>query len=143
MKKAIKAFDMNKIEVHKKQHAEEVNKKYGKLDAYQESQKKIEGYSAKDWGRITAEGDQILKTLAQLMDKDPKDNQVQQQIDAYRDYITRSFYTCTLEIFRGLGQMYQADPRYTEKMDVHGEGLTDFLSQAIAVYCDELERTGT
>jgi len=76
------------------------------------------------------------------MDKDPKDKSVQRQVDEYRDYITRSFYTCTLEIFRGLGQMYEADSRYKEKMDVHGQGLTDFLSQAIAIYCDELELEG-
>lgn len=142
MKKSIKAFDMSKIEAHKKAYAQEVKTRYGKSDAYRESQQKTEGYSEKDWERITAEGDEILKTLAQLMDKDPKDKTVQLQVDRYRDYITRSFYTCTPEIFRGLGQMYQADPRYKEKMDVHGQGLTDFLSQAIAIYCDELELEG-
>lgn len=143
MKKSLKTFDMSKIEAHKRKFADEVEKKYGESEAYRESQQKTEGYSAEDWGRITAQGDEILRILAQLMAKDPKDSQVQQQIGAYRDYITRSYYTCTPEIFRGLGQMYQMDPRYKEKMDEHGVGLTDFLSRAIEIYCDELERAGS
>jgi len=47
MKKSIKAFDMSKIETHKKAFAQEVKIKYGKSDAYHESQQKTEGYLKK------------------------------------------------------------------------------------------------
>ncbi|WP_423219346.1 TipAS antibiotic-recognition domain-containing protein [Clostridium lundense] len=40
--------------------------------------------------------------IAPLMDKGSENNQVQEEIERFRNYINTNFYTCTLEIFRGL-----------------------------------------
>ena len=34
-----------------------------------------------------------------------------------------SYYTCTDEIFVGLGKMYVADERFKKNIDKYGEGL--------------------
>jgi hypothetical protein len=112
-----------------------VERRYGESEAYRESLKRTEGYGAQDWERIMGEGDEIFRSLAGLMDKDPEAPQIQALVGAYRDYITRSFYSCTMEIFEGLGQLYVTDPEFQANIDKHKKGLAEFLSQAIALYC--------
>jgi hypothetical protein len=53
--------------------------------------------------------------------------------------ITDYFYECTLEIFRGLGDLYVTDERFTAYYDKIKPGLAKFLRDAIHVYCDNLE----
>lgn len=40
------------------------------------------------------------------------------------------------EYFRGLGQMYVDDPRFTVNYDRHGEGTAAFIRDAMAIYAD-------
>ncbi len=70
------------------------------------------------------------------MDKDPADEEVQELIEKWRNHISKNFYNCTIEIFRGLALMYVADERFTKNIDKYGEGLAQFLSDAMNVYCD-------
>ena len=50
-------------------------------------------------------------------------------------YITEHYYTCTDDIFAGLGTMYTADARFRENIDKYGNGTAAFASAAIAAYC--------
>ena len=136
MEKMIQAFDMSEIEAHKKKYAKEVKERYGKTEAYRESEEKTKAYKEKDWERITAEGNIFFQSFAKLMDQGPDDAAVQTCLGEYQRYITRSFYQCNIDIFRGLGQLYVTDSKFTANIDQHGEGLAEFLSQAIAIYCD-------
>ena len=53
-----------------------------------------------------------------------------------QQFITDHFYTCTLEILAGLGEMYVADNRFRKNIDkADGEGTADFVAQAIRAYC--------
>ena len=70
-----------------------------------------------------------------LQGKSPDSPEIQSLIQAWRDYITRYYYTCTKEILEGLGQMYGADSRFTESLDRYAPGTASFLQEAIAVYC--------
>jgi DNA-binding transcriptional MerR regulator len=136
MEKMVKAFDMSEIESHKKKYAEEVKKQYGNTEAYRESEERTKMYKEKDWERITDEGNDFFRSLAKLMDLEPGDAEVQNCVEGYRSYITRSFYQCRIDIFRGLGQLYVTDPKFTASINQHGDGLAEFLSQAIAIYCE-------
>ncbi|GIM28257.1 MerR family transcriptional regulator [Clostridium polyendosporum] len=138
-KEMFDGFDMTEIERHKEKYAEETKQKYGNTDAYKESEKKTSKYTKDDWARIMAKGDQIYKKLAVLMDKDPSDPQVQELVAEKRQYITDSFYNCTPEIFRGLGELYVYDERFTANIDKYKLGLAKFLSEAIQYYCDNLK----
>ncbi|BES63826.1 MerR family transcriptional regulator [Gottschalkiaceae bacterium SANA] len=136
MEKMIKAFDMSEIEAHKKKYAEQVKKQYGNTEAYRESEERTKKYKEKDWERIIDEGNEFFRSLAKLMDLEPGDAEVQNCVEGYRSYITRSFYQCHIDIFRGLGQLYVTDPKFTANINQHGDGLAEFLSQAIAIYCE-------
>ena len=138
-KEMFDGFDMTEIEKHKEKYAEETKQKYGNTDAYKESQKRTSKYTKEDWARIMANGAEIDKKLVALMDRDPSDPEVQDLIAQKRQHITDSFYNCTPEIFRGLGELYVNDERFTANIDKHKEGYAKFLIEAIKVYSDNLK----
>lgn len=137
-KEMFKPFDMKNIEDHKAKYALETKERYGNSDAYKESQNKTAKYSKGDWENIMGEAGEIYSSLASLMDRDPSDSEVQSLVEKWRNHITKNFYNCTPEIFRGLALMYTADERFTENIDKYGEGLAQFLSDAMIVYCDNI-----
>jgi DNA-binding transcriptional MerR regulator len=138
-KKMFEVFDMKKIEEHQKKYEQEVKEKYGDTLAYEQSQQKTQSYQAEDWKRIQEKMEQLYGDLADLMDREPTNAEVQRLIGDYRQYITDNFYDCTVEIFRGLGDLYVDDPRFTKNIDKVQPGLSEFLHAAMHVYCDELE----
>lgn len=138
-KEMFEAFDMSEIEKHQEKYAEEVKKKYGNTDAYKESQEKTSKYTKEDWAIIMGKQDEIYKKLADLMDKGPGDPEVQKLVGEKRQHITDNFYNCTPEIFRGLGELYVADERFTANIDKYKPGLAKFLNEAIKIYCDNLK----
>lgn len=137
-KEMFKPFEMKDIEEHKARYAKETEERYGNSDAYKESQKKTSKYGKADWENIMSEAGEIYSSLAKLMDRDPSDKDVQILVEQWRNHITKNFYNCTPEIFRGLALMYTADERFTENIDKYGEGLAQFLSDAMIIYCDNL-----
>jgi DNA-binding transcriptional MerR regulator len=138
-KETFKAFDMTEIENHKQKYAEEAKQKYGNTEAYKESMKKTSKFTKEDWARISEDSSRIHNKIIALMDRDPSDPQVQEAIGEWRQHITDNFYNCTLEIFRGLGDLYISDDRFTSNIDKFKPGLAAFMREAMHIYCDNLE----
>ena len=130
-----KAFGYEEVK-HQEKYKEETEKRYGNSDAYKESQEKTSKYSKNDWENIMEEASGIYEELAKLREKDLSDNQVQDLVEQWRNHISTNFYNCTIEIFRGLALMYVADERFTKNIDKYGEGLAQFMSDAMNIYCD-------
>jgi DNA-binding transcriptional MerR regulator len=139
-KEMFSGFDMGEIEKHQAQYAEEAKQKYENSDAYQESMKKTAKYTKEDWAKIMADVNRIYQRIAALMDKGPADPEVQKAVGEWRRHITENFYNCTLEIFRGLGELYVEDRRFTENIDKVKPGLAAFLREAMCVYCDNAKK---
>ena len=135
-KKDFKAFSYDEIRNHQEKYKEETEQKYGKSDAYKESKEKTSKYSKNDWENIMEDAGVIYEELAKLMDRNPANDEVQVLVQKWRDYISNNFYNCTIEIFRGLALMYVADERFTNNIDKYGEGLAQFLSDAMNIYCN-------
>ena len=64
--------------------------------------------------------------------------EVQELVAKLQAHITDSYYTCTDEILVCLGKMYVADERFKNNIDKYGEGTADFVAEAIAIFCCEL-----
>ena len=139
-KDMFEGFDMSFIEKHKDKYREEVKEKYGHTDAYKESINRTNTYTKDDWAKIVSEGNEIYKIIAENMDKGPKDIEVQNAVNNFRNHISKYFYECTIEIYRGLGELYVNDERFTKSIDKNREGLAEFLREAINVYCDKEEK---
>lgn len=41
-----------------------------------------------------------------------------------------------MEAFKNLGKMYIEDERFTKNLDQYGEGLANFMAEAITYYVD-------
>lgn len=128
-------FDKSEIEAHQRKYATEARQKYGE-EMVEKVEERTSSYSSQDWNDIQSETEAIFKKIAFLKDKGAADPQVQQEVEKWRQLITDHFYDCTAEIFRGLGDLYVDDKRFTKNIDKYGEGLAVFLREAIIIYCN-------
>jgi hypothetical protein len=62
---------------------------------------------------MTTKNDSINAKIITAMDIGPADPQVQEGVAELRQHITEYFYECTPDIFRGLGDLYVMDERFT------------------------------
>jgi len=126
---------MSKIDDLKIKYRKEVEENWGDTPAYKECKEKTSLYTKDDWDKIKKESDAIYKSLASNMQKSPKDKEVQQLIEKWRNHISKYYYNCTYEIFYGLGQMYISDVRFKKNIDRYSQGLAEFMHKAIKEYC--------
>jgi MerR family transcriptional regulator, multidrug-efflux activator len=133
-KELFESFDMTEIEEHKAKYAEEVDAKY---PGWQQRDK-TKHYGKKEWAEVTRVGGEIQTDLARLMEegRSPSDPAVQAVIARHHAYIDKYFYTCPMEIYTGLGELYVADERFTKNIDKVKPGLAAFQSAAIKVYSE-------
>jgi DNA-binding transcriptional MerR regulator len=122
-----------------KQYEAEAEQRWGHTEAYKESARRTAKYTKADWVAIKAEMESIGSDLAALVGQDPADPAVQAVIERHFRHINDRFYTCTPEIYRGLGELYVTDPRFTANIDKVKPGLAAFWREAINRYCDRLE----
>ncbi|KXY89795.1 MULTISPECIES: MerR family transcriptional regulator [Bacillus cereus group] len=77
----------------------------------------------------------IYRNLAALRHGAPDSKEAQEAIKVWYDYL-QNFSHYSLDAFKGLGQMYVADERFTKNIDKFGEGLAQFMCDAMEVYAD-------
>lgn len=77
----------------------------------------------------------IYRKLAALRHDSPKSEQAQEAIEEWYNYL-QNFGHYSLDAFKGLGQMYVDDERFTKNIDQFGEGLAKFMQVAMAVYAE-------
>ncbi|KFN02536.1 MerR family transcriptional regulator [Bacillus clarus] len=77
----------------------------------------------------------IYRKLAKLRNGAPDSIEAQEAIQVWYDYL-QNFGDYSVEAFKGLGQMYVADERFTKNIDQFGEGLAQFMCDAMEVYAD-------
>ena len=130
--KNFKSFSIDHIE----KYQNEVKKLYGNTNAYKEYQEKNKNYKTDDFKKIQQDMNKKLESIAIHMEKGIDSTEVQGALHEYREYITTNFYNCTIDIFRGLGELYITDTRFTKNIDSIKYGLSEFLKKAIDFYCD-------
>ncbi|HFI0501446.1 TPA: TipAS antibiotic-recognition domain-containing protein [Streptococcus suis] len=125
------AFDSSQLEAYKA----EAKKRWGSTSAFVEFEEKYD--ASKD--RVFAQEMQaIFEVFGKMQSLEVSHPDVQAQVANLQAYITEHFYTCTKEILQNLGFMYVEDERFSVNIDrAGGPGTATFVSQAIAVYCQE------
>ena len=120
-------------------YAKEVRERWGDTDAYCEHEQKTKNYTKEKW---TEANDGLMAIFAEFAEcracgADAASKAAQALVAKLQAYITAHYYTCTDEILAGLGKMYVADERFKKNIDKYGEGTAEFVSEAIAVFCQE------
>lgn len=134
---SFKEFDTTEIENIKKKYEKEVKERWGKTDAYKESNEKTESYSKGDWKMINTECESILKEFSENTDKAPESSEVQMLVKKWQDFICSNFYNCTKEILKSLSEMYVYDERFKKNINKNGKGIAEFMAKAIKIYCEK------
>ncbi len=113
-------------------YEEEARERWGNTEAYRESARRTARYTKKDWERIKAEGDELQRELAAMLEagRAPTEPEVMAVAERHRGYIERWFYPCTPELHRGLGELYVSDSRFTENIDRVRPGLAQYTRDA-------------
>ncbi len=131
-KMSFQAFQKDEID----QYEKEVRERWGTTRAYEEYRQKTAGKTKEELG---ASGERLLALLAEiggLRPSLPDETAVQEKVRELQAFITEHYYTCTDEIFMGLGEMYAGDGRMKRNIDgAGGEGTAEFVRQAVSVYC--------
>ena len=126
------AFDTKKMD----EYAKQAKASYGQTEEYNEFEEKSKNWTKEDVANINMEFMGIFVEFGKMRDKKATDEAVQEQVKRLQDYITEHFYTCSMEILRGLGKMYAGDGSMTENIDkAAGEGTAEFVERAIGVCC--------
>lgn len=125
------SFDQKQMDEYK----EEAKKRWGNTEAWRQSQERTKHWTKEDYKKIAEEGNTFTAELAKLMSRGAEDEDVQKMIAKHYQGI-QTFYDCSLEMYRGLGQLYVDDPRFTAFYEKFAPGMATFMQQAIAHYCD-------
>jgi len=116
-------------------YEDEARERWGHTDAWKQSQQRVKKMSKEDFARIGKEGDELMKQIAALVDRDPKNPEVQALI-AQHYAALRHFYEPNPEMYRGLGSMYVDDARFTATFEKYRPGFAAFMRDAMHAYSD-------
>lgn len=108
-------------------------------DAVDSSQKYMETLSEKDKEALGEEMNSIFRSLAAVRTQRTDSETVQSEVARLHAYLNNNVgYHYSPQAFAGLGLMYKQDERFQKNIDAFGEGLADFLSEAMALYAEKL-----
>lgn len=82
------------------------------------------------------EMNRIYFKLAELRHLSPASEQAQEAIGEWYMFLNKMGHY-SMEAFRGLGEMYVADERFTRNIDQFGDGLAAFMCEAMGIYADQ------
>lgn len=104
--------------------------------AVDESNTKLAGVSKEQQKAMGDTMNAIYTKLAALRGGSPESDEAQSAIKEWYDFLNK-IGNYSLDAFKGLGQMYVADERFTKNIDQFGEGLAQFMCDAMAIYADK------
>lgn len=97
----------------------------------------IKGLSSQEQEKISDGLDGLFTGLAEIRGEAPGSDIAQQAIARMYEHFNKNFgYHYSLEAFAALGQMYVDDIRFTKNIDKYGEGLSQFLADAMKLFAE-------
>ena len=112
-----------------KTYIEEAKERWGETAAWKEFEKRSGSADEASDGLM-----KLFERLGELKGMPPESDEAQAAVADIQRFITEHYYTCTDEIFAGLGEMYVADERFRKNIDkAGGVGTAEFARAAIRV----------
>ncbi|WP_281883468.1 MerR family transcriptional regulator [Paenibacillus sp. YYML68] len=104
-----------------------------------EASEKLARYAKPGQEALQSEMNEIYRQLAQLRHGSPDSESAQEAIGRWYDCLNR-IGSYSPEAFKGLGQLYVEDERFTRSIDQFGDGLARFMCEAMTVYADRASK---
>ncbi|MFC5652540.1 MerR family transcriptional regulator [Paenibacillus solisilvae] len=115
-------------------YEQEARERWGE-QAVDQANAKVGGMSKQEKDEMAAGMNDIYRKLAALRSGSPSSEEAQAAIKEWYDFLNK-MGSYPPEAFRGLGQMYVDDVRFTKNIDKFGEGLAVFMRDAMGIYAD-------
>lgn len=125
-------------EEKQKEYEEEIRQRYGSKEL-KVSQQRWGSYSKEKRQQIMEESGQNYLDIVANMDKGFDSPEVQEIVGRWHQHL-HYFYDPTIEILRGLPDLYVDDPRFRQNFDKIHPALAEFMRKAVTFYCDQLEQ---
>lgn len=119
-------------------YEQEARERWGN-EAVERSNAKLAGMSEEEQKAMTKKMNTIYRKLAALRKGAPDSDKAQSAIKEWYDFLNNNFGSYSFEAFKGLGQMYISDERFTKNIDQFGDGLAKFMCEAMAAFADKKE----
>ncbi|MFB5662584.1 MerR family transcriptional regulator [Alteribacillus sp. HJP-4] len=103
--------------------------------AVDESNTKINRMSAEEQKAFADEMNNVYRELAKVRHLAPESEEAQASIKKWYVLLNK-MGSYSVDAFKGLGQLYVDDKRFTANIDQFGEGLAAFMRDAMAIYAD-------
>lgn len=126
-------FDFNKNE-----YEQEAREKWGGKTV-DKAYEKLSNMPKEERFEKENEMNNLFRTLASVNneEKSPASEEAQQLIQNWYDFLNDNInYEYSLEVFKGLGELYIADERFTKNINQFGEGLAQYMHEAINIYVE-------
>jgi DNA-binding transcriptional MerR regulator len=128
-------FKQKLVDENEQKYGAEIRAKYGDV-IVDESNAKLKGLTQEqhDEGvRLYAEMEETLKAAFET--GNPAGELAQKACDLHRQWLCVMYPKYNKEYHKGLGEMYAADERFRVNYDKIAPGCTEFLRDAINIYC--------
>lgn len=103
----------------------------------EEANKNLDSKSQEEQKHLAEKWEMYFRKLAELRGRSPDAAEVQEVIKEWYDFLNENFTRYSLEAFAGLGQLYVSDERFTKNIDQYGEGLAQFMSEAMQRFAEK------
>lgn len=115
----------------------------GQSAEFDESTRRIAGYTTEDWRQIMDDERSICTRLAQVMASGvaPDSEAAMDLAEEHRSGLRRWFFDCTPEAHAAFADMFDADERMRKSFESVAAGLTDYLRRAIHANTARLEKS--
>ena len=107
--------------------------KYGK-DTIEESKKRQSGREE----IVTEEFNEVFRSMAKFKDEnvDVAEKEVQSKVEDLYNNMNEYAFDCSIEVFSYIGKGYVHNPEFKSNIDKFGEGVAEYTSKAIDVFCN-------
>jgi len=123
-------------------YEEETKERWGDTDAYREAARRTARYTPEQWAELKDQSDGLYRELAARLAAGAAatDPAVMDIAERHRLHIERWFYPCSMDLHRGLGELYVSDARFMKNIDRYRPKLAEFLRDAISANADRARK---
>ena len=128
-------FKQQLIDENEKKYGSEIRVKYGDT-VVDESNAHVRGLTKVQYDKGIQLSNEFEITLKAAFEAgDPACESAQKACDLHKQWLYIYYPKYSKEYHMGLGEMYVADERFRANYDKFGPGCTEFLRDAINIYC--------
>ena len=124
------------------QYKNEAKQRWGGTDAYKQSQERYAKLSKAEIEKLKAETESVNQSLADAVARGlaPESEEFQSLVEKHFQGIN-FFYDCSMEIYRGLADMYVQDDRFAAYYRKYHADLPEKLVQGMRFYADKKDQS--